>query len=168
MGAADYVVKPFAPTELVARIRAALHKRSVYRQAQAVEPFRMGDLTINYLERSVTLAGRPIKLTPTQFKLLVELSSNAGRVLTHDELLVKVWGQGHSADQQLLRSFVKGSARQAWRRRQEPRLYLHGVGGRVPAGEAVAALEDGRFGARTVSQSVICTAGPRGHFPRPL
>ncbi len=108
MGAADYVVKPFAPTELVARIRAALHKRSVYRQAQAVEPFRLGDLTINYLERSVTLAGRPVKLTPTQFKLLVELSSNAGRVLTHDELLMKVWGQGHSADQQLLRSFVKG------------------------------------------------------------
>ncbi|MDE0045165.1 MAG: ATP-binding protein [bacterium] len=108
MGAADYVVKPFAPTELVARIRAALHKRSIYRQAQAVEPFRLGDLTINYLERSVTLAGRAVKLTPTQFKLLVELSSNAGRVLTHDELLVKVWGQGHSADQQLLRSFVKG------------------------------------------------------------
>ncbi|MYD94713.1 MAG: response regulator [Chloroflexi bacterium] len=108
MGAADYVVKPFAPTELVARIRAALHKRSVYRQAQAVEPFRLGDLTINYLERSVTLAGRPVRLTPTQFKLLVELSGNAGRVLTHDELLMKVWGQGHSADQQLLRSFVKG------------------------------------------------------------
>ena len=108
MGAADYVVKPFAPTELVARIRAALHKRSVYRQAQAVEPFRVGDLTINYLERNVTLAGRPVRLTPTQFKLLLELSTNAGRVLTHDELLVKVWGQGHSADQQLLRSFVKG------------------------------------------------------------
>ena len=108
MGAADYVVKPFAPTELVARIRAALHKRSVYRQAQAVEPFRVGDLTINYLDRNVTLAGRQVRLTPTQFKLLVELSSNAGRVLTHDELLVKVWGQGHSADQQLLRSFVKG------------------------------------------------------------
>ncbi|MCY3749574.1 MAG: ATP-binding protein [Chloroflexi bacterium] len=108
MGAADYVVKPFSPTELVARIRAALHKRSIYRQAQAVEPFRLGDLKINYLERSVTLAGRPVRLTPTQFKLLIELSSNAGRVLTHDELLVKVWGQGHSADQQLLRSFVKG------------------------------------------------------------
>ena len=108
LGAADYVVKPFSPTELVARIRAALHKRSIYRQAQAVEPFRLGDLTINYLERSVTLAGRPIRLTPTQFKLLVELSSNAGRILTHDELLLKVWGQGHSADQQLLRSFVKG------------------------------------------------------------
>ena len=108
MGAADYVVKPFAPTELVARIRAALHKRSVYRQAQAVEPFRLGDLTINYLERSVTLAGRAVRLTPTQFKLLVELSTNAGRVLSHDELLESVWGPGHSADQQLLRSFVKG------------------------------------------------------------
>ena len=108
MGAADYVVKPFAPTELVARIRAALHKRSVYRQAQAVEPFRLGNLTINYLERTVTVAGRPVSLTPTQFRLLAELSSNAGRVLTHNELLENVWGQGHSADQQLLRSFVKG------------------------------------------------------------
>ncbi|MCY3912129.1 MAG: response regulator [Chloroflexi bacterium] len=108
MGAADYLVKPFAPTELVARIRAALHKRSVYRQAQAVEPFRIGNLTINYLERTVTVAGRPITLTPTQFKLLAELSNNAGRVLTHDELLRSVWGPGHTADQPLLRSFVKG------------------------------------------------------------
>ena len=108
MGAADYVVKPFAPTELVARIRAALHKRSVYRQAQAVEPFRLGDLTINYLERTVMVAERPVRLTPTQFKLLAELSSNAGRVLTHGELLESVWGRGHSADQQLLRAFVKG------------------------------------------------------------
>lgn len=108
MGAADYVVKPFAPTELVARIRAALHKRTVYRQAQAVEPFRLRDLTINYLDRTVTLAGRPVKLTPTQLKLLVELSSNAGRAVSHDELLEKVWGRGHSADPQLLRSFVKG------------------------------------------------------------
>ena len=107
MGAADYLVKPFAPTELVARIRAALHKRSVYRQAQAVEPFRIGNLTINFLERAVTVAGRPITLTPTQFKLLAELCNNAGQVLTHDELLRNVWGPGHSADQPLLRSFVK-------------------------------------------------------------
>ncbi len=107
MGAADYLVKPFAPTELVARIRAALHKRSVYRQAQAVEPFRIGNLTINFLERAVTVADRPITLTPTQFKLLAELCNNAGRVLTHDELLRSVWGPGHSADQPLLRSFVK-------------------------------------------------------------
>ena len=107
MGAADYLVKPFAPTELVARIRAALHKRSVYRQAQAVEPFRIGNLTINFLERAVTVAGRPVTLTPTQFKLLAELCNNAGRVLTHDELLRSVWGAGHSADQPLLRSFVK-------------------------------------------------------------
>ncbi len=108
MGAADYVVKPFAPTELVARIRAALHKRSVYRQAQAVEPFRLGDLTINYLEHAVTVDSRPVALTPTQYKLLFELSTNAGRVLTHDQLLERVWGPGHSADQPLLRSFVKG------------------------------------------------------------
>lgn len=108
MGAADYVVKPFAPIELIARIRAALHKRSVYRQAKAVEPFRLRELTINYLERTVTMAGRPVKLTPTQLKLLIELSTNAGRVVPHDELLERVWGKGQSADPQLLRSFVKG------------------------------------------------------------
>ncbi len=108
MGAADYVVKPFAATELVARIRAALHKRTVYRQAKAVEPFRLRELTIDYLDRTVTLAGRPVKLTPTQLKLLVELAINAGRVVTHEELLEKVWGREHSADPQLLRSFVKG------------------------------------------------------------
>ena len=107
MGVADYIVKPFSPAELVARIRAALDKRAMYAQSKALEPYVMGDLTINYVDRSVTMAGELIRLTPTEYKLLYELSTNAGRVLTHEELLEQVWDQDRPGDQRLLRSFVK-------------------------------------------------------------
>ena len=107
MGAADYIVKPFAPAEMVARIRAALGKRAMYAQSKALEPYAVGDLKINYVERSVTVAGDPVRLTPTEYKLLYELSTNAGSAVTHDQLLERVWGQGHPGDQRLLRSFVK-------------------------------------------------------------
>ena len=107
MGVADYIVKPFSPAELLARIRAALHKRIMYQQSKALEPYLRGDLTINYVERSVTMAGAPVRLTPTEYKLLYELSTNAGSVVTHDQLLARVWGQAHPADQRLLRSFVR-------------------------------------------------------------
>ena len=107
MGVADYIVKPFSPAELLARIRATLHKRIMYQQSKALEPYRLGDLTINYVERSVTMAGAAVRLTPTEYKLLYELSTNAGSVVTHDQLLARVWGQEHPADQRLLRSFVK-------------------------------------------------------------
>ena len=104
MGASDYVVKPFSPTELVARIRAALRKRALPSQP---EPFQLADVAIDYAERRVTVAGQPAPITPTEYKLLFELSTNAGRVLTHDQLLQRVWGEGRSADLRILRSFVK-------------------------------------------------------------
>ena len=104
MGAADYILKPFSPTELVARIRAALRKRAA---ARHVEPYLVGDLAIDHVERRVTVAGQPADLTPTEYKLLYELSIHAGRVLTHDELLHRVWGEEHPGSYHLLRSFVK-------------------------------------------------------------
>ena len=85
-GAADYIVKPFSPTELVARIGAALRGRA------EPEPFALGDLAIHYDERRVTVAGRPVELTATEFELLRALSLNAGRVMTYDALLRQVWG----------------------------------------------------------------------------
>ena len=105
-GAADYVVKPFSPAELVARVGAALRQVAAFPHA-GIEPYQHGDLVINYLERSVTVAGEPVRLTPTEYKLLFELSRYPGRVLTHDQLLESVWGEGHPADQRLLRSFIK-------------------------------------------------------------
>ena len=86
-GAADYIVKPFSPMELTARIRAALR-----RQAEP-EPYLLGDLAIHYEERRVSVGGRAVQLTATEYELLRVLSRNAGRVSTSEALLRQVWGR---------------------------------------------------------------------------
>ena len=101
-GAADYIVKPFSPTELTARIRAALRKQE--------EPvaFVLGELSIHYERRLVTVAGRKVLLTATEYEILRVLSLNAGRVATFDVLLRKVWGRGDLVGgSERLRAFVK-------------------------------------------------------------
>ena len=103
MGAVDYVVKPFSPTELAARIRAALRKRAA---SEPSEPYVLGDLTIDYAERRVTLAGRPLPLVPMEYRLLAELSANAGRMLTYEHLLERVWGEKGSDDVRPMRTIV--------------------------------------------------------------
>ena len=117
-GADDYVVKPFSPTELTARIRAALRRRS------NPVPFVLGDLAIDYDRRRVSVAGRPVTLTPTEYELLRVLAQGAGRVLTHEDLLRQVWaGRGHGkANPKIVRAYVKrlrhrlgdDAARPAW------------------------------------------------------
>ncbi len=101
-GASDYIVKPFSPTELTARVRAALRRRD-----EPPEPFRLGDLAIHYEERRVTVAGRPVHLTTTEYNLLCVLSVNAGRVMTYDSLLRQVWSREDSGDVRPVRAFVK-------------------------------------------------------------
>ena len=132
-GAADYVVKPFSPTELVARVRAAMRRRMAPGQVEPSRPFALGDLTINYAERGVSVAGRPVRLTANEYGLLFELSVNAGRVLTHDDLLQRVWGLDHSGGRGTVRSCVKrlrrkqalpGTSRGPTSPRTEPRLAL--------------------------------------------
>ncbi len=107
MGAADYVVKPFSPTELAARIRAALRKRAAPELAQPSEPYLRGDLTVDYAQRRVTVAGNPVELTDIEYRLLVELSVNAGRALTHERLLQRVWGPDKGEDSGPVRNIVK-------------------------------------------------------------
>jgi DNA-binding response OmpR family regulator/signal transduction histidine kinase len=111
MGASDYVVKPFSPTELVARIRATLRRRAGPDLTGLLEPYVLRDLSVNYAERRVTLAGHPVRLTPTEYQLLAELSVNAGVVLTHDQLLQRVWGPGNSSDSRPVRTVVKNLRR---------------------------------------------------------
>ena len=106
-GADDYVVKPFSPTELVARIKAALRKREAPEWAEPSQPYVFGDLTIDYAERRVTLAGRPVRLTAIEYGLLFELSANAGRVMTYDRLLQRVWGLRSSGDSRRVRTAAK-------------------------------------------------------------
>lgn len=107
LGASDYVVKPFSPTELVARIRAALRKGSASDLSEPPKPFFLGDLSIDYEGRRVSMAGLPMRLTPTEYTLLYELSRNAGRVLTHDHLLNLVWGTERIGEPRLLRDVVR-------------------------------------------------------------
>ena len=102
MGAVDYMVKPFSPTELAARIKAALRKRS-----EPPAPYAQGNLAIDYAARTVTVAGRLVELTATEYRLLVEFSVNSGIALTHDQLLQRVWGLRGSGDARPLRSAVK-------------------------------------------------------------
>ena len=107
MGAADYVVKPFSPTELAARIRAALRKRAAPELAEPSQPYVRGDLTVDYPQRRVTVAGRIVALTAIEYRMLVELSANAGRPLTHEYLLQRVWGPDKGADSAPVRNIVK-------------------------------------------------------------
>ena len=101
-GAVDYIVKPFSPTELAARVNAALRKKT-----ESPNSFRNGDLVINYAERSVAVAGRHVELTPTEYRLLVELATNLGSAMTHKQLLLRVWGSAESVDARPLRTTVK-------------------------------------------------------------
>ena len=107
LGASDYVLKPFSPTELAARIRASLRKRTKLDQAGFSQPYVAGDLCIDFALRRVTVGGDPVHLTPTEYGLLSELSENAGRVLSHDQLLQAVWGPERRGEHRLLRDVVK-------------------------------------------------------------
>ena len=107
LGAADYVVKPFSPTELAARIRAALRKRAAPELAEPARPYVRGELTVDYALRRVTVAGNPVALTIIEYRMLVELSANAGRPLTHERLLQRVWGPDKVLDSAPVRNIVR-------------------------------------------------------------
>ena len=104
-GAADYIVKPFSPTELVARVRAAL------RRHEAPGLFVLGALAIDHARRRVTVGGEPVELTATEYALLRVLALDAGRVVTYDTLLRRVWNGRGSADANLVRIFVRSLRR---------------------------------------------------------
>ena len=110
-GGDDYIVKPFLAAELVARVKAALRKREMFGQPRLPEVFRLGEVAINYAERKVSVAGRSVQLTATEYKLLFEFSISGGRVMTHDQLLKRVWGMTYGGDTRLLRAFVKSLRR---------------------------------------------------------
>ena len=136
-GATDYMVKPFSPTELVARVRGALRRRMASSTGEPSEPFVLGDLVINYAERRVSVAEHAVHLTPTEYEVLFELSVNAGRVLTFDALLDRVWGLGRSSDRGSVRTYVKRLRRKLREDAGNPKYIFAEprVGYRMPKGE---------------------------------
>ena len=107
MGAADYLVKPFSRTELAARIRAALRRQAAIGLDVVGEPYFFADLTVDYAQRRVTVGSAPVDLTNTEYWLLAELTANAGRILTNEQLLRRVWGMDGSVGSGSVRAIVK-------------------------------------------------------------
>ncbi len=140
MGAVDYVVKPFSPTELSARIRAALRRRAV---SEPVEPYVLRDLVIDYIARRVTLAGRPVHLTPIEYRMLADLSANAGQVLSYERLLHRVWGATDAEDVRPMRTIVNKLRRKLGEDAESPGYIFTEprIGYRMPVGEEAEQME---------------------------
>ena len=100
-GAADYIVKPFSPAELAARVSLALNRHS------QPAPYRAGELSIDRIKHRVTLAGRPLRLTATEYRLLHALSLDAGGITTYETLLQRVWGGKGGGNIAALRSAIR-------------------------------------------------------------
>ena len=121
MGADDYIVKPFSPTELAARVQAALRRRAGPARAEPAEPYVRGDLTIDYAQRLVSVAGSPVRLTAIEYNLLQELSMHAGRVLTHEHLLNRVWGRTRTRNPRVIRTHLMRLRRKLGEDGENPR-----------------------------------------------
>jgi PAS domain S-box-containing protein len=107
MGGDDYITKPFSPTELIARIEVALRKRATSAEPLTRPTMVINGLTIDFARRLVTKEGQPISLSPTEYRLLYQLATNAARVLTHEQLLKLVWGEEYSGETDLVRSMIR-------------------------------------------------------------
>jgi two-component system, OmpR family, KDP operon response regulator KdpE len=126
LGADDYVVKPFGMAELLARIKAALRRRIASESAEPL--FRVGGLEVDLGRRIVRVDDVEVRLSPKQYRLLQVLVSNAGKVVTHRQLLNEIWGAAHRDDVQYLRVFVRKLRRRIEADPARPRYLLTELG----------------------------------------
>jgi two-component system KDP operon response regulator KdpE len=119
-GADDYVTKPFGLDELLARLRAALRRRD----APAEPVVEVGELRVDLAARDVTFAGRPVQLTPHEFKLLALLARNEGKLMTHKAILEEVWGHAYNAESHYLHVYVSQLRRKLEPEPGRPRYIL--------------------------------------------
>jgi len=133
LGADDYLTKPFQGPELVARVRAALRRRDTDPLAPRI---RIQDLDIDASGFRLTQAGRPVELTATEFRLLVELATNAERVVSREVLLQRVWGYDYLGDSRLVDMAVKRLRDKLGDDPRHPRYIttVRGAGYRLDAG----------------------------------
>ena len=130
LGADDYLTKPFGSLELSARIKAVLRRARSLPPVSGAGKFQAEDISINYASRQVFLNGEPMKLTPIEYKLLYQLTRNAGQVLLHDDLLTKIWGPEYLGELDYLRIYIRRLREKLEANPQQPRHILteRGIG----------------------------------------
>src|SRR5574341_1169036 len=134
-GADDYVSKPFGVGELLARMRVALRHLAQAPGEAGEASFCVGDLRMDLARREVLVGGKPVHLTPIEYRLLATLIRHAGKILTHQHLLREVWGPNQTDQAQYLRVYVAQLRRKLERNPAQPRYLLTepGVGYRLAA-----------------------------------
>jgi two-component system KDP operon response regulator KdpE len=136
-GADDYLTKPFSVGELLARVRVALRHRAVADRETGDAVFEVGDLRVDLARREVKVHDRSVHLTPIEFKLMSMLVKNAGRVLTHQQLLREVWGPMSDNETHYVRVYVNQIRQKIETEAARPKYLLTeaGVGYRFAAGD---------------------------------
>lgn len=134
LGADDYIVKPFSPREVVARVRAVL--RRVEGLTASVEILRAGDLALDLTKHSLTVGGRSVELTPTEFELLRALMQNPGRAFTRLQLLDRVQGESYEGYERTIDAHIKNLRQKIGDDPKTPRyiLTVFGVGYKLAEG----------------------------------
>ncbi len=130
LGADDYITKPFSHIELIARVQAVLRRSQGLAITDEERPFTSGKLSIDFSRNEVTVNSKPIKLTSTERKLLYYLLRNEGRILSHESLLTKVWGDNYVDARDLLRVHIQHLRQKLEDNPESPSIIVteHGIG----------------------------------------
>jgi two-component system response regulator VicR len=130
LGADDYMVKPFSHIELIARVEAVLRRVRGISTSSEERPYVSGNLSVNFVTNEVKVDGEPVKLTSTEMKLLHHLVRNEGRLMTHENLLSKVWGEGYQDTRDLLRVHIQHLRQKLGDNVESPKIIIteHGMG----------------------------------------
>ena len=130
LGADDYMVKPFSHIELIARVDAVLRRVRGQPVTSDERPFVSGKLSVDFASNEIKVDGKPVRLTSTETKLLRHLIRNEGRLLSHENLLSKVWGEGYQDTRDLLRVHIQHLRQKLGDSLDSPRIIVteHGMG----------------------------------------